>query len=152
MVRVNDQGKTVRGRNIMGQRGFLRATVTDEGVSRLRLPWSRVPDPHDIARRYLSEGRLRVLFVDRAHVLARCEGQRGIYQVGYEPGRGWWCSCEWGAECHHQLALKLVTRSKPPFSSLSLRSPARRSDGPSPSDKGGEAPRADSVKTRVAAG
>jgi hypothetical protein len=136
----------------MGQKGFLRATVTDEGVGRLRLPWSRDPDPHDIARRYLSEGRLRVLFVDRAHVLARCEGQRGVYQVGYEPGRGWWCSCEWGAECHHQLALKLVTRSKPPFSSLSLRSPTRRSDGPSASPKSGDVPRAHRVETRVAAG
>jgi hypothetical protein len=72
---------------------------------------------HDKARRYLTEGRLRVLRVDpgpqmrRDAIFAQCRGDSGEYfRLGYDAALGEWrCSCSARSECSHLKALKLVT-------------------------------------------
>jgi len=62
------------------------------------------------ASRYLAEGRLIVTAVDGDHVTAACRGNGEVYQLGHEPGRGWWCSCSARTDaCAHLTALRLVT-------------------------------------------
>ena len=64
----------------------------------------------DKARRYLAEARLTVLLVDGDTVSAACRGNGEAYQLGHEPGRGWWCSCPVRTDrCAHLEALRLVT-------------------------------------------
>jgi hypothetical protein len=54
-----------------------------------------IPMPRDNAetkaRRYLTEGRLIVLAVDRGrrHIDGRCRGDGDHYHLGYDPTRGW---------------------------------------------------------------
>ncbi len=62
------------------------------------------------ARRYLAEARLTVTALDRDHVTAVCRGQGELYELGHEPGRGWWCSCPVRTDRYsHLLALQTVT-------------------------------------------
>jgi len=62
------------------------------------------------AARYLTEGRLTVTYVLGEHVAAVCMGQSGAYDLGYSPGRGWFCSCPVRADdCCHLRALWLIT-------------------------------------------
>ncbi|MBI4260102.1 MAG: hypothetical protein HY658_06010 [Actinobacteria bacterium] len=61
------------------------------------------------ADRYLSLGRLTILRADRHLVEATCEGRSRTHRLGYEPGRGWWCSCERDT-CPHVMAAMKVTR------------------------------------------
>jgi len=43
-------------------------------------------------------------------VRATCHGFRDSYELGYEPGLGWWCSCGSSRRCAHVMALELVTQ------------------------------------------
>ena len=62
------------------------------------------------ARRYLGEGRLVVTQVLGDHVSAVCQGDTGAYDLGYSPGRGWWCYCPVRDDrCSHLATLMLVT-------------------------------------------
>jgi uncharacterized Zn finger protein len=59
-------------------------------------------------RRYLVEGRLRVLSVHGGRVWAECRGDGATYQLGFAHGR-WHCSCPARtADCAHLRALRLV--------------------------------------------
>jgi hypothetical protein len=61
------------------------------------------------AHRLLSTGRLTVTLVSPERVEATCRGDTGAYEVGYEPGRGWFCTCAYhGRECSHLIACCLV--------------------------------------------
>ncbi|MGE0878654.1 MAG: hypothetical protein AB7L13_07185 [Acidimicrobiia bacterium] len=59
-------------------------------------------------RRYLVEGRLVIKHVDHDLVIARSRGQGTSYELGHEPGRGWWCGCAARSRCAHLIALQLV--------------------------------------------
>lgn len=61
------------------------------------------------SHRYLAEGRLVVTRVDGNHVTAYCRGHGEQYDLGHDPGRGWWCSCPARGDCAHMLALMSVT-------------------------------------------
>lgn len=62
------------------------------------------------AARYLTEGRLVVTRVLGDHVSAVCQGESGAYELGFSPGRGWWCTCPVRTDqCSHLAALWLVT-------------------------------------------
>jgi hypothetical protein len=67
----------------------------------------------DKANRYLCESRLTVVSVDDDRVRATCHGDGEIYQLGHEPGRGWWCECAARGDCCHLRALRLVTVRRP---------------------------------------
>ena len=58
--------------------------------------------------RYLVEGRLIVERVDDARVVARCRGRGHLYRLGWERGKGWWCTCPASGACSPLLALQLV--------------------------------------------
>ena len=64
-------------------------------------------------RRMLTEGRLRVLRVERSGlIVAECRGDSGeVYDLGFDPGpREWRCTClEMKGRCSHLIALMLVT-------------------------------------------
>jgi hypothetical protein len=63
------------------------------------------------ARRLLTEGRLRVTAANAKEpfLAASVRGDSGaIYDVGFEPDGGWWCSCEARSRCSHVLALQLL--------------------------------------------
>jgi hypothetical protein len=60
------------------------------------------------ANRYLAEGRLTVLRVDRNVVAAECRGAGAVYRVGFEDGT-WSCSCPARGACCHLHALQAVT-------------------------------------------
>jgi uncharacterized Zn finger protein len=71
------------------------------------------------ARRYLTEGRLRIERVDRGtealgFVVATCRGSDGdVYHLGHDPrGKGEWrCTCPAKAKrCAHLIALRLVVQ------------------------------------------
>jgi hypothetical protein len=67
------------------------------------------------AARYLAEGRLTVTRASGDHIAAFCRGAGGIYPLGHEPGRGWWCNCPARvAQCAHLTALQLVTTTRRP--------------------------------------
>ena len=63
------------------------------------------------ARRYLTEGRLMIKLLDPVadRVRAHCRGGGHVYNLGYEPGEGWFCECAALSECCHLIALQLVT-------------------------------------------
>lgn len=62
------------------------------------------------AMRYLTEGRLIVEQVAGDQVRATCRGAGEVYQLGHDPGRGWWCSCPVRSDrCAHLDALRRVT-------------------------------------------
>lgn len=62
------------------------------------------------ATRYLAEGRLVVTRVLGDEVSAVCTGETGAYDLGHDPGHGWWCSCPVRTDrCCHLAALWLVT-------------------------------------------
>jgi len=63
-------------------------------------------------RRLLTEGRLRVLRIERSGlIVAECRGDSGeVYTLGFEPMWGQWrCTCEAKGRCSHIIALMLVT-------------------------------------------
>jgi hypothetical protein len=57
-------------------------------------------------RRYLTEGRLRVLLVKGGRVFAECRGAGAIWHPSFIGGR-WVCDCPRG-RCCHLVALQLV--------------------------------------------
>jgi uncharacterized Zn finger protein len=65
-------------------------------------------------RRYLAEGRLRVLEVDEhaGTALAECRGNGALYTVVHDED-GWRCNCPARARCAHLVALMLVTAPEP---------------------------------------
>jgi hypothetical protein len=86
------------------------------------------------AHRYLAEGRLVVTKVDADLVTAYCRGQGELYQLGHDPGRGWWCNCPVRTDrCAHLIALQTVTIRRAPAAPAARRPhklPARHADGP----------------------
>jgi hypothetical protein len=62
------------------------------------------------ARRYLVEGRVRILSCAEAAgvVQAEVRGNGRIYVAGRNAA-GWYCGCPARGECAHLLALNLVT-------------------------------------------
>lgn len=64
------------------------------------------------ARRYLDEGRLRVLSEDVGAVTATCRGSGATYRLGCDRG-GWWCTCPARGRCSHLTALALVVDAVP---------------------------------------
>jgi len=58
-------------------------------------------------RRYVLEGRLRVLWMDDREIRAECRGGGEVYRLGSSPA-GWWCSCPAVGRCAHLTALLLV--------------------------------------------
>ena len=61
------------------------------------------------ARRYLLEGRVMIRSVGPQGVRAHARGQGHVYDVGYEPGGGWTCSCPARTpKCCHVVATQLV--------------------------------------------
>jgi hypothetical protein len=63
-------------------------------------------------RRYITEGRLRVVYVKpndpRIRATARGDGQ--TYRLGYDPMPGWFCDCPAKTtDCSHLIGLRLVT-------------------------------------------
>lgn len=67
----------------------------------------------DKGRRYLTEGRLEVLYV-KPHdmrIRATCRGESGeTYKLGYSPAK-WFCDCPvLTDQCSHLNALRLVTQ------------------------------------------
>ena len=72
------------------------------------------------ARRYLGEGRLRVLEVDEhaGTALAECRGNGALYTVRRDE-RGWTCDCPARVTCAHLVALQLVTALEPREGSMS---------------------------------
>jgi len=64
--------------------------------------------------RYLAEGRLIVTQVDGDLVAASRRGDGKVYELGHEPGRGWWCDCLVRTDrCAHLAGLMLVTVRRP---------------------------------------
>jgi hypothetical protein len=45
------------------------------------------------ARRYVSEGRLTIRLVNAEEIRAQARGDGAVYELGFLPGRGWWCEC-----------------------------------------------------------
>jgi len=60
-------------------------------------------------RRYASEGRLLIEMVNPEQIRATCRGDGAVYQVGWDRGRGWSCTCPAFTRCAHEVALGLVT-------------------------------------------
>ena len=58
-------------------------------------------------RRYLLEGRLRVLSVHGGRIYAECRGNGTIHHPCYVKGR-WACDCDARGRCSHLVALQLV--------------------------------------------
>lgn len=63
----------------------------------------------ELGKRYLIEGRLAVLHVDKDRISAASRGNHNVYRLGFDQSRGWWCSCPSSGMCHHLAALQLVT-------------------------------------------
>ncbi len=66
----------------------------------------------DKSRRLLVNGRLRVVKVDGALIIAECRGDSGaIYHLGHDPKRAphWRCGCPAVGPCSHLYALWAVT-------------------------------------------
>jgi len=62
------------------------------------------------AARYLAEARLTITQVDGDTVRATCRGASEVYELGHEPGRGWYCSSPVRTDCcAHLDALRRVT-------------------------------------------
>lgn len=64
------------------------------------------------SRRYLSEGRLTVLYVRGQQIRATCRGDGTLYKLRHYPNDGWRCDCPAvSGNCAHLLALRLVTEA-----------------------------------------
>jgi hypothetical protein len=64
------------------------------------------------AARLLAAGCLTITHVDDRRIDATCRGDTGTWQLGWEQGRGWRCSCPantFRRRCSHLGALMLVT-------------------------------------------
>jgi hypothetical protein len=59
-------------------------------------------------RRYLTEGRLRVLLVKGSRIYAECRGSGHDWHPCFVGGK-WGCDCEARGRCSHLIALQLVT-------------------------------------------
>ena len=62
-------------------------------------------------RRYLSDSRLRVVFVKPGdpRIRATCKGDGMTYRLGFDPSRSWWCECPAKTpDCAHLIGLRLV--------------------------------------------
>jgi uncharacterized Zn finger protein len=63
-------------------------------------------------KRLLTEGRLRIKWVDDLRIQALCRGDDGaVYEVGFDGS--WYCTCpaasrSMSMRCSHLIALKLV--------------------------------------------
>ena len=77
-----------------------------EGVSRENF--------QEKAKRYLAEGRVRILACDEESGIAQGEvrGNGAVYSVSHDQ-TGWFCDCEARTECAHIAALKYVTVLRP---------------------------------------
>lgn len=89
-----------------------RRTMSD------RTPTIHVPIPsregaESKGRRYLLEGRLRILSVHHGRVIASCRGSDREYHCGWVKGR-WWCECEAKGRCSHLVALQMVVTAPRP--------------------------------------
>lgn len=58
-------------------------------------------------RRYVLEGRLRVVYVRGDVIRATCRGQGAIYRLSHDGGV-WSCTCPARGRCAHLVALMLV--------------------------------------------
>jgi hypothetical protein len=64
---------------------------------------------HVKSRRLVSEGRIRVLTADSAHIAAEVRGDSAaIYTTGYTATEGWRCTCPALSVCSHIRALQLL--------------------------------------------
>lgn len=61
-------------------------------------------------RRYLIEGRLRIVSLGPGRIQAFCTGTEETHRLGWEPSYGWGCSCAAKGRCSHLVALQLVTQ------------------------------------------
>jgi len=59
-------------------------------------------------RRYATDARLLIEYVDGRTIRAQCRGNGAIYQLGYD-GERWYCNCAALGRCSHLVALQLVT-------------------------------------------
>ena len=66
------------------------------------------------ARRYLTEGRVRIRVCNQENGAAKAEvrGHGAVYIVDHDED-GWRCDCPARTECAHVAALKCVTVLKP---------------------------------------
>jgi hypothetical protein len=66
------------------------------------------------ARRYLTEGRVRILLCNEESgvVDAEVRGNGAVYAVNHDKA-GWSCDCAARTECAHIAALKCVTVLRP---------------------------------------
>jgi hypothetical protein len=64
----------------------------------------------DKARRYLTEGRVRIRILNEESGVATAEvrGNGAVYAVDHDD-KGWACDCPARTECAHVAALKCVT-------------------------------------------
>jgi uncharacterized Zn finger protein len=88
--------------------------------------------PPTKAASLLAEGRLTVTGVDGERIAATCQGDTGVWQLSWQRGRGWRCTCPalgFGRRCSHLAALMLVTEPAPRVST-------RRPLGATQSDPG----------------
>ena len=77
------------------------------------MPREAAPDK---AKRYLSESRLRVVYVKPPQIRATCRGGGQTYRLGFDPSKGWFCNCEaMTRNCSHLLALRLVAEPEGAF-------------------------------------
>jgi hypothetical protein len=61
------------------------------------------------ADRLLTCGRLTVEWIDASTIRATVRGDSAeVYRVGFQPGRGWSCTCAAFTRCSHVLALQRV--------------------------------------------
>ncbi len=58
-------------------------------------------------RRYIVEGRLRILMVKGGRAFAECRGNGAVYHPCYI-GNRWRCDCPARTRCAHLVALQLV--------------------------------------------
>jgi uncharacterized Zn finger protein len=67
------------------------------------------------ARRYVTEGRLRIRELDErgGTVKADVRGDGAIYSVGRDERGRWFCSCPACGRCAHQFAVGLVVAIGP---------------------------------------
>ena len=65
--------------------------------------------PQQKARRYLLEGRVMIRSVGPQGVRAHVRGQGHLYNVAYEAGGGWSCTClARTSRCCHVVAVQIV--------------------------------------------
>jgi hypothetical protein len=84
-------------------------SIEDLMVVQGLLPKKRNDKRHK-AIRLLTSGRLRVLRVDGALIVAECRGDSGaVYKLGHDPRKKQWrCTCPARTDCSHLAALWAV--------------------------------------------